>query len=220
MFRAYAPFHDEVGQYYSLNERFYVKFAPFYDFVVSPFKRLRRDVVDITGAAPHSKVLDVATGTGEQASAFAANGCDVIGLDISDAMLERARKKARAGNPHFVRGDATRLPYKDGEFDATCVSFALHEMPPTIREQTLREMVRATKAGGKVVVADYGLPTSALGAAVIFRVVKLYESDPYAEFVRTDLRRQLEQLGVRIEQERAEVLGAVRIVLGTKVAGA
>jgi len=217
MVPAHAPLHDEIRQYYSLNERVYTKFARFYDLVVSPFKRLRRGVVSITGAAPRSKVLDVATGTGEQACAFAADGHHVIGLDISDPMLERARRKARAGNPHFVHGDATRLPYGDGEFDATCVSFALHEMPPTIREQTLREMVRVTKAGGKVVVADYGLPTSALGAAVIFRAVRLYEPDPYAEFVRTDLRRELEQIGIRIEQQHAAILGAVRIVVGTKV---
>jgi ubiquinone/menaquinone biosynthesis C-methylase UbiE len=220
MVPAHVPVHDEVGEYYSLNERVYPKFAPVYDLVVSPFKRLRRDVVSIASAAPHSKVLDVATGTGEQACAFAAGGHDVVGLDISDAMLERARRKARDGNPRFVHGDATRLPFKNGEFDATCVSFALHEMPRTIREQTLREMVRVTKSGGKVVVADYGLPMNPMGAAVVFRAVRLYEPDPYAEFVRTDLRREFEQLGLRVKEQRAAILGAVRIVVGTKVAPA
>lgn len=213
-----APFGDEIREYYSLNERVYPKFAPFYDFVVSPFKRIRHEVVRFTDAPTNSKVLDVATGTGEQALAFAAAGHTVVGLDISEAMLARAKRKAPGQNPRFLQGDATRLPFPPADFDVTCISFGLHEMPPTIRERILGEMARVTKPHGKVVTVDYGLPAGDLASAVVFHAVKLYEPKPYPEFVRSDLPKELERAGVVVEQDRSTLLGAVRIVVGRPVA--
>lgn len=173
--RANLP--GDVRDYYSLNARVYPKFAPFYDLVVAPIRRLRDEVVSAANAPLHSRVLDVATGTGEQACAFAAHGHTVVGLDISEAMLRRARPKARENNPTFQQGDAARLPFASGEFDVARISFALHEMPPSIREQALREMVRVTRRGGRLVIVDYGLPAGALAARIAYHAIKLYERD-------------------------------------------
>ena len=82
----------------------------------------------------------------------------VIGIDLSEAMLRVARRKNGLPNVTFQRADATALPFEDANFDAACVSFALHEMPATIRERVVREMARVTKVGGTVVVVDYALP--------------------------------------------------------------
>ena len=211
-----APLRDELGEYYSLNERVYRKLAPFYDLVLSPFKRLRREAARAAAASPRSRVLDVATGTGEQALAFAALGHDVVGLDISKPMLRRARRKARAGRPLFQQGDAAHLPFADAEFDVASVSLVLHEMPPEIREQTLREMARVTKPEGKLLIVDYALPKSRMARAIVYRAVKVYERERYGEFIRLDLRALLQRLGIRVEREQAALLGIVRIVVATK----
>lgn len=210
---------DEVAEYYALNERVYRTFASFYDVVVAPLKRLRQEVADAVGALPNSRVIDIATGTGEQACAFARAGHTVVGLDISEAMLERAKRKVRGDNPFFRQGDATRLPYSNGEFDIACISLALHEMPPNVRERVLREMVRVTKPQGKLVIVDYRLPANAIASAVVYHAVKLFERDRYAEFIRADLWALLERVGVRVEQQRPAWLGIIRIVVACVPSG-
>jgi ubiquinone/menaquinone biosynthesis C-methylase UbiE len=64
--------------------------AFFYDVIVLPFFGLRDRVVSFANAKSGLKVLDVATGTGKQGFAFAKKGCDVTGVDLSEAMLKVA----------------------------------------------------------------------------------------------------------------------------------
>ncbi len=88
---------DEEKKYYSLNKKVWDILAPFYDIVVLPLSRVRDKVVTFTDAKIGSKILDVATGTGKQAFAFAKRGYDVIGIDLSEAMLKVATKKIDMG---------------------------------------------------------------------------------------------------------------------------
>lgn len=156
---------DEERDYYALSEGVYARLAGTYDIIVRPMRRLRRHVVDLSGASETASVVDVATGGGEQARAFATKCERVIGVDLSEAMLQVARGKAPLPGLRFVQGDATALPYDDATFDIATISFALHEMPQTIRDAVLGELVRVTKPGGTLVVVDWGLPKGAWGAA-------------------------------------------------------
>jgi ubiquinone/menaquinone biosynthesis C-methylase UbiE len=210
---------SEVTDYYALNQRVYPKLAPFYDVVASPLGRLRERVATLAAVGPGSHVLDVATGTGAQALAFAERGADVVGIDISEAMLAVARKKRQALNIRYEIGDATALPFPDATFDACCVSFALHEMPPSVREHAVGEMSRVTRPGGRVVVFDYALPKRPILARLAVGLVSLYERDHYAEFVRSDLRALLAQAGIDAREEERGLLGAVQIVIGEKRRG-
>ena len=149
---------DEEKEYYLLVRRAFTILAPFYDIVAVRFSRVRDRVVNITKAQRGSKILDVATGTGEQAFAFARKGYEVVGIDLSEAMLNVAKKKNIYKNAKFEVADATNLPFYDNSFDVSSISFALHEMPLSIREDLLKEMVRVTKPQGMIVVADYNLP--------------------------------------------------------------
>jgi ubiquinone/menaquinone biosynthesis C-methylase UbiE len=205
---------EEEDEYYSLNKRVYAVFAPFYDWLVFPFGGLRRQVAAIAGIDAQSKVLDVATGTGAQARAFAARAEEVVGIDLSEPMLQVARQKRRVQNLTFRQGDATELPFADASFDVSCISFALHEMPASIRERAIAEMVRVTKPAGTIVVVDYGRPPGAFGNAV-FHFVKLYERDHYVDFIGSDLRALLQRRGIELREDRPAVLGAVRIVIGS-----
>jgi ubiquinone/menaquinone biosynthesis C-methylase UbiE len=202
------------AQYYELNRRVYPKLAPVYDFVALPIRKLRRRVVALAGIEARSRVLDVATGTGAQARAFAAVAREVVGIDLSAAMLRVASRKHRLPNLQLERADATALPFADGSFDAACISFALHEMPPSVRERVLREMTRVTKRGGTLVVVDYALPRSAVARTIVVRAVRLYERDSYAEFVRSDLPALLRNVGIEPRADQPALGGLARVIVG------
>lgn len=96
---------------------------------------MRDRVVSLTNAQEGAKILDVATGTGKQAFAFAEKGYETVGIDLSNAMLNVAKKKSKFKNARFEVADATNLPFEDNSFDVSCVSFALHDMPLSIRKK-------------------------------------------------------------------------------------
>lgn len=170
----------------------------------------------MVGLGPGSRILDVATGTGAQAFAFADKAGEVVGIDLSEAMLRIARRKNRFPNVTFQQADAAELPFDDGAFDASGVSFALHEMPISIRERVIREMARVTKPGGSVTVVDYGLPQNRVASSLVFHIVKLYERDHYANFVRSDLGALLQSAGIEPSEHRSALRGLAKIVTGRR----
>jgi demethylmenaquinone methyltransferase/2-methoxy-6-polyprenyl-1,4-benzoquinol methylase len=95
---------------------------------------------------PGDKVLDACCGTGDLALAGRAAGGDVMGVDFSEAMLARARRKAP--EIEWVRGDAAALPFPDETFDAVTVGFGIRNLADL--EGGLRELARVLKPGGKV----------------------------------------------------------------------
>jgi demethylmenaquinone methyltransferase/2-methoxy-6-polyprenyl-1,4-benzoquinol methylase len=208
---------DEERRYYALNQRVYRVFAWFYDLVASPLRNVRHRVAGMIGIDAHTRVLDVATGTGSQARAFAERAGEVVGLDLSEAMLRVARDRNRASNLTFVQGDATQLPFGDASFDVASISLALHEMPMSIRQRVLAEVVRVVRPGGAIVVIEYARPPGALGDA-FYRVVKTFEPDQYVDFMRSDLHALLRGAGIEVRDERTALFSAIRIVLGTRAA--
>src|SRR5437667_6253337 len=97
--------------------------------------RWRARAADLAAVGPGSRVLDVATGTGDLALELARRvspGGAVVGSDFAEAMLARARAKAdaRAGTvrPRFELGDALALPYAEDSFDAATVAFGVRNL--------------------------------------------------------------------------------------------
>lgn len=93
------------------------------------------------------RVLEIACGTGRFTVMLAAAGADIIGLDISEAMLSHGRQKAinlgLDDQVEFVRGDAARLPFPDNHFDTVLAMRFFHLMPAP--EIFLGELCRVTK---------------------------------------------------------------------------
>jgi len=201
-------------EYYSYIKKFFGRWAPIYDVVDLFLSGVRDKVVDFTDAKNCSRVLDVATGTGEQAFAFAKNGYEVIGIDLSEDMLQVANKKNKYENVKFEVADATNIPYEDNYFDVSCISFGLHDMPLTIRKEVVDEMVRVTKPKGIIVIVDYDLPKNKIGRFLIYHFVKFYESRYYQEFIKSNLEALLRKSGIEIEKECSVLLGAGRILKG------
>lgn len=104
-----------------------------------------------------TRLLDVATGTGDLALALRdAGAADVVGLDFSALMLDAAiRKEAAAASERriaWVEGDAMALPFPDASFDAVTVAFGLRNMPSY--PAALREMARVLRPGGTLVCLE------------------------------------------------------------------
>jgi ubiquinone/menaquinone biosynthesis C-methylase UbiE len=207
---------DEKEEYYSTIKRVFTLLAPFYDLVTMPVSKVRDRVVNFTNAGTGSKILDVGTGTGKQAFAFAKKGYDVVGIDLSEAMLTVARKKNKYTNVKFEVADAVNLPFENDSFDVSCASFVLHDMPLTIRETILKEMARVARPKGMIVIIDYALPVNKIGRFLIYHFIKLYEGKYYLEFIKSDLEALLEKSEIEIKEKLTVLLGAGRILKGIK----
>jgi len=209
----------EEEKYYLLLKKYARILAPFYDVVFGSLSlgtesRLRDRVVDFANAGNGSRILDVATGTGRQAFAFAKRDHDVVGIDLSEDMLKVARKKNKYENVRFEIADATNLPFEDNSYDVSCVSFALHDMIPTIREKALKEIARVTKQNGTIMIVDYALPKNRVSRFLVYHIIRLYEPY-YPEFIESNLEALLRKSGIETKEEISILHGAGRIIKGT-----
>lgn len=208
---------NEIEAYYSLTKKAFDLLAPVYNLLTFPLTLVRSQVVDFANPPRDAKILDIATGTGQQALAFAKHGYTVIGVDINESMLAMAKRHNQNNAVNFQAGDATRIPFDDNAFDITCISFALHDMPLLIRQRVIQQMRRVTKPSGAVIIVDYDLPNNKLGRAFLDRLITLYESDYYRQFVASDLEALLREIGVQIVERHSVLFGGVRILKGIKL---
>ncbi len=124
----------------------------------------RRATRAALGLRPGERVLDVGAGTGVSTVELARSGAFAVGVDLSIGML-RAGRRTRPDLP-LVAGDALRLPFPDGCFDAVTISFALRNVVDV--GAALHELGRVTREGGRLVVCEFSQPTNPL-----FRTVYL-----------------------------------------------
>jgi demethylmenaquinone methyltransferase/2-methoxy-6-polyprenyl-1,4-benzoquinol methylase len=131
-------------------------------------RRWRAAAADAAALGPGDEALDVCSGTGDLALELARRypRAAVLGVDFSAAMLARARGKAallgNGGAPlTFAVADLMALPFEDGRFAAVTVAFGVRNVPDLPR--ALREMVRVTAPGGRVVVLEITPPRGEIG---------------------------------------------------------
>ena len=132
----------------------------------------RKVVAKAVAAGPGERVLDLAAGTGTSSRTFTTTGAYCVACDFSLGMLQvgarRAVSERRPEGPapgpvRFAAGDALRLPFRDGAFDAVTISFGLRNVADP--GSALAEMLRVTRPGGRLVICEFGhLPAAALDA--------------------------------------------------------
>jgi ubiquinone/menaquinone biosynthesis C-methylase UbiE len=114
-----------------------------------------RMIVEAAAPRPDDTLLDVACGGGIVVSAFAPHVRHATGIDMTPAMLDRARQHAAESgvtNVTWDRGDVTALPYADGGFDIVVTRFSMHHFLEPL--DVMCEMLRVSAPGGRVVVVD------------------------------------------------------------------
>lgn len=116
--------------------------------------RWRARAADLARVGAGDRVLDVATGTGDLAIELASRGCEVVGSDFSEAMLDRARVK----DPRITWewGDALDLGYDDDTFAAATVGFGARNFSDL--PKGVGEMARVVRPGGRVVILEITTP--------------------------------------------------------------
>ncbi|MCM4158587.1 bifunctional demethylmenaquinone methyltransferase/2-methoxy-6-polyprenyl-1,4-benzoquinol methylase UbiE [Antarcticibacterium flavum] len=122
----------------------------------------RKKVIEHVAATAPRTVLDIATGTGDLAISMANTSAKrIVGLDISEGMLEVGRKKIAAKNLsekiEMVQADGEALPFEDNTFDAITVAFGVRNFEHL--EKGLSEILRVLKPNGIFVVLETSVPT-------------------------------------------------------------
>ncbi|HBX24534.1 MAG TPA: hypothetical protein DEF34_13025 [Desulfotomaculum sp.] len=173
--------------------------ARYFDIVrplfIGPYRRAAEYALDrLVTSNSSPSIMDIGTGTGTLAGAFAAQGAKVTGVDISRGMLEQARKK-HGHRVHFIQAPA-HAPgrFGDDSFDMVSAAFALHEMPTDYRARVLGEMKRL--AGQKVLIIDY-IPNPNPVITLVEHVEKSY----YRQFL-AEIDDQLKQLFNNYEKKK------------------
>jgi demethylmenaquinone methyltransferase / 2-methoxy-6-polyprenyl-1,4-benzoquinol methylase len=122
----------------------------------------RKRVQRVLQAGPGERVLDLAAGTGTSSMTFAESGANCVACDFSFGMLRAGQARLTARDPlrdktrgrvAFAAGDALRLPFRDGAFDAVTISFGLRNVHGA--RDALAEMRRVTRPGGRLVVCEF-----------------------------------------------------------------
>lgn len=111
----------------------------------------RRAVVKAVDARPGERVLDIAAGTGTSSEPFADAEVHVVPADFSTGMLREGHRR-RPDLP-FTAADATALPFADGSFDVVTMSFGLRNVQDV--PAALREFLRVTRPGGRLVICEF-----------------------------------------------------------------
>ena len=125
-------------------------------------RKWRKKVVRLVKDRQPESVLDIATGTGDLIISLAKSDAKrLVGLDLSDGMLEIGRKKivqkSLDDRIEMVQGDSEALPFEDASFDAITVAFGVRNFENL--EKGLTEILRVLKPGGIFVVLETAVPT-------------------------------------------------------------
>lgn len=118
-------------------------------------KLWRKRTTEIIQPKSGMEILDLAAGTGSSSVPLAKAGAKVIPADFSEGMLAAGR----ARHPHlpFTKADALNLPFENARFDLVTISFGLRNTVDF--DKALKEMLRVTKPGGRLVVCEFSQPT-------------------------------------------------------------
>ena len=151
-----------------------------------------------SGATAKDTVLDVACGPGIVACAFARAAKQVTGIDLTPAMIERARalqEKEKLSNLEWKIGDVLPLSYGDATFSIAVTRFSFHHFLNP--EAVLHEMIRVTAPGGRVLVADVYTSEDSVQSEAYNRMEKLRDPSHVRALKLSELQGILQNGGLQ-----------------------
>ncbi len=196
------------------NNDLFRKCVMFYDFSEILLKTIRKDLIKEIHAGSNSHILDVACGTGSQLSLLAKDGYKVTGIDLSPDMLKKAQYKLKRF-PHvsLVRGDATKMPFKNNVFDSALITFSLHDMPEEVAIPILKEMKRVTKTNGKIFIVEYVTRPINIVTLVTHKLARAWESKYYPVFLEKGLEYYLEKAQLKPQTRKIFFKGIAELYI-------
>lgn len=219
--------------------RMFARIAPTYDLMnrlmtLGQDQNWRRELLELCQLPPRGTLLDVGTGTGDIAyeAMRLYPSVRAFGADFTYEMMAAGVYKAPGIDVAFTQADVNHLPYADASFDAVVSGFLVRNVVD--RAAAFREMARVTRPGGRVVCLETTPPQETLvgrGSRLYFnKVVPLlgglvsgdreaytYLPQSTTSFVEPEeLRRVMEQVGLRNVVYRLRMLGTVAIHVGTR----
>ncbi len=172
---------------------FYQVIAYFYDLIGVIYFRNnnspRKAVLD--AISERDTILDICTGTGTNAVNIAKTktSAQIIGVDISKAMLKVAKEKARKStikNIKWYQMDASNLKFKKKLFDKVLLSLVLHEMNEELAAQIITEAKRVLKPNGEILITEWETSNS-MWKRILFLPLQMLEPKSYHTFIKKDL---------------------------------
>jgi demethylmenaquinone methyltransferase/2-methoxy-6-polyprenyl-1,4-benzoquinol methylase len=209
VFTRLAPHYERVNQVLSLGQ----------------IRAWRKRAADQARVPPGGRALDVATGEGELARALVRRwpGITVVGLDLTEAMIQRGRVRCTGWPIQWVEGDALRLPFPDRSFDAVLSAFMLRNVADV--EQAIREQARVVRPGGRVICLEMVWPRHplprlylSLGMPLLGRLLT-GDPEPYRYLPRSaevflspeELAATMERAGLCSVRFRRLMMGSVAL---------
>jgi len=137
---------------------FFSLYGLIYQVLIDPvFSRVHRYI--LSNINPSDKVIDVACGTGSLSLAISESGSYVTGIDISESMIETARKSAQKRNIKnvlfFVLDASDLSQFRNMEFDVAVITMAVHQFD---KEQAIKILGQMKRIATKVIIMDYNYP--------------------------------------------------------------
>jgi ubiquinone/menaquinone biosynthesis C-methylase UbiE len=160
-------------------------------------------LVDLVPEDAAARWAEIACGPGLIARAMAPRVGSVVGLDLTPAMIEKARADATAAgveNVSFEVGDATALDLPDDSLDGAITRFSLHHIPAPVR--VLEEMRRVVKPGGYVIVSDFVTDDDGAAAAWQEQIERLRDPSHWALLTPSRIAALGEQVGLEPDFDR------------------
>lgn len=200
------------------NKKIYKKWAKIYDkfFGSSIFNSQRKLEINLLTLNPEDKILFIGVGTGEDLK-FLPKGVQVTGIDITEEMLEVARKKVDVLNlekVNILNMDAMNLSFQDKEFDYVILNLILSVVPDG--NKCLKEAYRVLKPNGKIAIFDKFAGEGQRESVVKALLNKLTKS------LGTDINRKFSQIAVginlKVVEERKSLFGGLYKIMILKKA--
>ena len=183
------------------TRRFFNFVAPAFHFIDRRLLPEYRRVLATLDLEPSLSILDLATGTGTLAAAFAERGHQVAGIDFAARLLRRARRRLPQADFQLMDlADLPRLP--DDAYDVVTLAYVLHGMPPIMRRFALCQARRLARR--YVLVFDYSGP----GRWYVL-LIEWIEGPHYPSFVARPMAELAAEAGLTVErEERTSSMGA------------
>lgn len=146
-----------------------------YDAVVGlfmPERRFKQALINRAGLCGDEKILDFGTGTATLSLMLkkALPGLQITAIDVDEKVLRIAKSKIGDTVIQLVHYGGERLPFGDNTFDCVVSSLVLHHLTDTQKQTAFREILRVIQPGGRLVIADWGLPANRLQRLLFYLV--------------------------------------------------